>query len=164
MTLRIAHINLAKGYRGGERQAELLIRALQDLGQEQVLIARPGRPLAERLGDAGIEIRGCNGLLSAFGAVDGVRVYGPTGNGLRVSTLVINIGALPADQVGEMLDADYHVCVRAGLHCAPLVHEDEHTVAQNGAVRISPGYFTDDEDIDQAIRAVTEIAEFATAA
>ena len=103
-------------------------------------------------------------LLSALGGVDGVRVYGPTGNGLRVSTLVINIGALPADQVGEMLDADYHVCVRAGLHCAPLVHEDEHTVAQNGAVRISPGYFTDDEDIDQTIRAVTEIAEFATAA
>ena len=42
--------------RGGERQAELLIRALQDLGQEQVLIARAGRPLAERLADAGIRI------------------------------------------------------------------------------------------------------------
>ncbi|HSN51629.1 MAG TPA: glycosyltransferase family 4 protein [Woeseiaceae bacterium] len=74
MTLRIAHINLAKGYRGGERQAELLIRALQDLGQEQVLIARPHRPLAERLGDAGIEIRGCTGLLPAFRATRGVDV------------------------------------------------------------------------------------------
>ena len=103
-------------------------------------------------------------LLTAFDGVDGVRVYGPTGNGLRVATLVINIGSLPADQVGEMLDADYHVCVRAGLHCAPLVHEDERTVGQNGAVRISPGYFTDDADIDQTILAVTEIADFASAA
>ena len=103
-------------------------------------------------------------LISAFGDVDGVRIYGPTGNRLRVATLAINVGALPADQVGEMLDADYHVCVRAGLHCAPLVHEDEHTTGQKGAVRISPGYFTDDEDIEQAILAVTEIASFASAA
>jgi selenocysteine lyase/cysteine desulfurase len=63
-----------------------------------------------------------------------------------------------------MLDADYHVCVRAGLHCAPLVHEDDKTVAQNGAVRFSPGFFTDDEDIAQAITAVTDIADFAPAA
>ena len=103
-------------------------------------------------------------LISAFENVDGVRIYGPTGNRLRVATLAINIGTLPADQVGEMLDADYHVCVRAGLHCAPLAHEDEHTTVQRGAVRISPGYFTDDEDVEQAIRAVTEIASFASAA
>jgi selenocysteine lyase/cysteine desulfurase len=76
----------------------------------------------------------------------------------------VNIGKLPADQTGAMLDGDYHICVRAGLHCAPLVHEDEKTVSQNGAVRFSPGYFTDDEDIDQAITAVTEIAGFASAA
>jgi len=40
MIMRIAHINLAKGYRGGERQAELLIRSLESLDVEQVLIAR----------------------------------------------------------------------------------------------------------------------------
>jgi selenocysteine lyase/cysteine desulfurase len=78
--------------------------------------------------------------------------------------LSINVGDLPADQTGAMLDADYHVCVRAGLHCAPLVHEDEKTVGQNGTVRLSPGYFTDDDDIEQAITAVTEIASFSSAA
>ncbi len=103
-------------------------------------------------------------LMSAFRDVDGIKVYGPAGNRPRVTTLSINIGDLPADQAGEMLDADYHVCVRAGLHCAPLVHEDEKTVGQNGTVRFSPGYFTDDEDIEQAITAVTEIASFSSAA
>ena len=103
-------------------------------------------------------------LVSVFRNVDGIKVYGPAGNRPRVATLSINIGNLPADQAGEMLDADYHVCVRAGLHCAPLVHEDENTVGQNGAVRLSPGYFTDDEDIEQAITAVTEIASFSSAA
>jgi glycosyltransferase involved in cell wall biosynthesis len=51
MNMRIAHINLAKGYRGGERQAELLIRSLASLDVEQVLIARANRPLAERLAE-----------------------------------------------------------------------------------------------------------------
>ena len=103
-------------------------------------------------------------MVSAFRALDGVKIYGPTGNRPRVATLSINVGELPADQVGVMLDADYHVCVRAGLHCAPMVHEDEHTVSQNGAVRLSPGYFTDDEDLEQVIEAVGEIAGFASAA
>ena len=96
MTLRIAHINLAKGYRGGERQAELLIRALQELGQEQVLIARPGRPLAERLGDAGIEIRGCNGLLSAFRATRGVDVvHSHEGRGVYAAWLRNEVSGTP---------------------------------------------------------------------
>ena len=96
MTLRIAHINLAKGYRGGERQAELLIRALQDLGQEQVLIARPGRPLAQRLGDAGIEIRGCTGLLSAFRATRGVDVaHSHEGRGVYAAWLRNEVSGTP---------------------------------------------------------------------
>jgi glycosyltransferase involved in cell wall biosynthesis len=72
--MRIAHINLAKGYRGGERQAELLIRALAGFGVDQVLVARANCPLAERLADSGIEIRPCAGLVSAFRATRGVDV------------------------------------------------------------------------------------------
>ena len=56
-----------------------------------------------------------------------------------------------------MLDADHHVCVRTGVHCAPLAHKDENTVDKKGTVRFSPGYFTGDEDIDQAITGVTEL-------
>lgn len=51
----ICHINLSKGYRGGERQTELLVRQLSSRGLEQQLIARSGEPLAER-------IRGLPGL------------------------------------------------------------------------------------------------------
>ena len=56
---------------------------------------------------------------NALDAMDGVTVYGPRGNRPRVATLSFNIDRLPAPQVGEMLDADYHVCVRAGL-CTAL--------------------------------------------
>ncbi len=111
-----------------------------------------------------LERRHVDRLVSAFRDVDGIKIYGPAGNRPRVATLSINVGDLPADQTGAMLDADYHVCVRTGLHCAPLVHEDEKSVGQNGAVRLSPGYFTDDDEIEQAITAVTELASFSSAA
>ena len=55
---RICHINLAKDYRGGERQTELLIRELASRGRSQRLIARKASALAERVADVPrLEIR-----------------------------------------------------------------------------------------------------------
>ena len=94
--MRIAHINMARGYRGGERQAELLIRSLDELGQEQVLIARPNCPLAERLADAGIEIRGCSGLIPAFRATRGVDVlHSHEGRGVYAGWLRNEVSGTP---------------------------------------------------------------------
>ena len=98
-------------------------------------------------------------LETAFRNIENVKVYGPGGDRPRVATLSINIGDFPADQIGTMLDADYAVCVRAGLHCAPLVHQDANTVPQKGTVRFSPGYFTDEEDLEQAIEGVKDLAQ-----
>ena len=49
--MRICHINLAKDYRGGERQTELLIRELAARGRTQRLIIREGNELASRCVD-----------------------------------------------------------------------------------------------------------------
>ncbi|MBL6958927.1 MAG: aminotransferase class V-fold PLP-dependent enzyme [Rhodospirillales bacterium] len=108
----------------------------------------------------GVEMDHTQRLIKTFESIDNVLVYGPRGNQPRVATLCINIDGLPADEAGAMLDADHGICVRAGLHCAPLVHEDEGTVGVKGTIRFSPGYFTDEEDIEQVIEAVTEISEF----
>lgn len=59
----IAHINVAKDYRGGERQTELLMRELATLGVRQRLIARRGTMLARRIKDAGLEVREVSGHL-----------------------------------------------------------------------------------------------------
>jgi glycosyltransferase involved in cell wall biosynthesis len=47
----LCHINLARGFRGGERQTELLVRGLAAHVPAQRLIVRTGQPLAARLGD-----------------------------------------------------------------------------------------------------------------
>lgn len=64
--MRIAHLNLARGYRGGERQTELLIRELSP-EMQQILVARRGGQLARRVADVpGVQIRaGSGSLLSA---------------------------------------------------------------------------------------------------
>lgn len=54
----LCHVNLARGFRGGERQTELLVRELQARGIPQRLIVRRGQPLAERLASLdGVSIR-----------------------------------------------------------------------------------------------------------
>jgi glycosyltransferase involved in cell wall biosynthesis len=57
MPAKIVHINTAKGYRGGERQTELLIRGLAGCNVRQVLVARRGAPLGPRLRDVDVEVR-----------------------------------------------------------------------------------------------------------
>lgn len=47
--MRITHVNLARGFRGGERQTQLLISALSELGVEQSLVARRDSPLLAKL-------------------------------------------------------------------------------------------------------------------
>lgn len=75
----VCHINLDRGFRGGERQTELLIRELAARGWVQRLVLRHGAILAERLsGVPGLEIRFCSGLLSAaakIGRPDLVHVH-----------------------------------------------------------------------------------------
>lgn len=56
MPVKIVHVNTAKGFRGGERQTELLIRGLQSCDVRQALVARRGAPLAARIVRLGIEV------------------------------------------------------------------------------------------------------------
>jgi glycosyltransferase involved in cell wall biosynthesis len=76
---RIAHVNVARGYRGGERQTELLIRALQGTALSQVLVARRGAPLTHRLADTAVELRRVGGgtvsVARATAGVDLIHVH-----------------------------------------------------------------------------------------
>lgn len=51
MSAELCHVNLARGFRGGERQTELLVRELAARGIAQRIVLRAGQPLAERLAD-----------------------------------------------------------------------------------------------------------------
>ncbi len=56
-----------------------------------------------------------------------------------------------------LLDAHFGIEVRAGLHCAPLVHRSLGTLESGGTVRASIGPFTTEADIDALLTALMMI-------
>ena len=91
-------------------------------------------------------------------AVPGVTVYGDFSQESRAPIVSLNIGSLESSAVEAALSEDYGIAVRSGAHCAPRLHEALGTKEQ-GAVRFSFGRFNTEDEIDEAVRAVKELAE-----
>lgn len=75
----------------------------------------------------------------------------------HVAVLTANVDGIRPEDAGAILDGDFDIAVRVGLHCAPLVHQDLGTL-DRGAIRFSLGAFNTREDIDRAIRAMASMA------
>ncbi len=93
-------------------------------------------------------------LRDGFASVSGVHLIGDD-DCLPVVSIVLDDLA-PID-VATILDSDYGIETRAGLHCAALIHPHLGTQGE-GTLRISAGLYTCDEDIDTVVSAVSEIA------
>ncbi|MFH1747756.1 MAG: aminotransferase class V-fold PLP-dependent enzyme [Planctomycetota bacterium] len=96
-------------------------------------------------------------LQSGLSDIAGVRIWGTTQLTNRVATLSVTVDNYDASDVGTILDVDYNVQTRTGLHCAPLIHKHHGTIPR-GTVRFSVGPFNTREHIETAIKAVAEIA------
>ncbi len=71
---------------------------------------------------------------------------------------LINIEGMDSSLVANLLDEKYNICVRAGLHCAPLIHKHLGT-EKEGAVRISLDFNNTEQEIDKLIYALSKISE-----
>jgi cysteine desulfurase family protein len=96
-------------------------------------------------------------LFEGLSDIPGLKMWGPKGMTGRVATLSVTVANYDAQDVGTILDVDYNIQTRTGLHCAPLIHE-HHGTTPRGTVRFSVGPFNTKEHIETAIRAVSEIA------
>lgn len=90
--------------------------------------------------------------------IPGVTLYCQDHLANHISVLAFNIDGLEASDAGTILDVDYNIACRTGLHCAPLVHEQLGTDKIHGAVRFGVGPFCTEADIQHAVQAVREIA------
>lgn len=93
--------------------------------------------------------------------IEGVTLYCQDDLADHISVMVFNIEGMGASDVGTMLDVDYNIACRTGLHCAPLVHEGIGTAEIRGAVRFGIGPFNTEDHIRTAIEAVRDIADLA---
>jgi cysteine desulfurase/selenocysteine lyase len=97
-------------------------------------------------------------LRRALAGIEGVTVYGPAEASERVGVVSINVRGYDPQEVASVLDAHYHVQVRAGLHCAARIHSALQTAPVGGTVRFSLGPFNTAEHIRTAVAAISEIA------
>ncbi len=82
--------------------------------------------------------------------MDNVHLYGtPAASGV----VSLNIGALAPTEVAMLLERDYGILVRSGLHCAPLAHRTLGTFPA-GTVRFSFGHFNTMRDVKKAADAI----------
>jgi cysteine desulfurase family protein len=84
------------------------------------------------------------------------QVFGHRDHARRVGTLSFRSEALPAAELGGILDQAFSIAVRPGLHCAPYIHRALGTFPE-GTVRVSTGPFNTPEDIDHLAGALAEI-------
>jgi cysteine desulfurase family protein len=96
-------------------------------------------------------------LLGRLDEMPAYQAFGHRDFERRVATLSFRCEALPAPEVGAILDQSFDIAVRPGLHCAPYVHRAQGTFP-DGLVRVSPGPFSTIEDIDRLTAALAEIA------
>lgn len=94
-------------------------------------------------------------ITDALSGMKNITLYGNTK--IKVSTVLFNIEGLGSEETAMLL-SESGICVRAGLHCAPLCHEALGTV-ESGAVRVSVSHFNSGEDIDIFLREVQKITK-----
>ncbi|MCF8031948.1 MAG: aminotransferase class V-fold PLP-dependent enzyme [Desulfarculaceae bacterium] len=95
-------------------------------------------------------------LVEGLAALEGVTVHCPGSGAGRIPVVSFNLEGWPPHDVGMVLDGDYEIAVRTGLHCAPLLHQDlGHGAA--GSVRVSLGPFNTAPDVEALLAALSEM-------
>ncbi|HJC11350.1 MAG TPA: aminotransferase class V-fold PLP-dependent enzyme [Candidatus Blautia merdigallinarum] len=90
--------------------------------------------------------------------IEGLKVYGDFSTGERTPAVSLNVAGYASKEAGEILAGRYQIATRAGVHCAPLIHEALGT-RERGTLRFSFSWFNTEEEIYKAALAVREIGQ-----
>lgn len=100
----------------------------------------------------------CEYMLNRLKEVPNIIIYGPSDSKQRAAVISINIDKIDSGELTFLLDSEYDIATRSGIHCSPLAHKTLGTLDQ-GAVRFSLSYFNTKDDIDKAIDALKDICK-----
>jgi cysteine desulfurase family protein len=96
-------------------------------------------------------------LLDGVRRIPGVTLHGPGEPELMAPVISLNLAGLAPSEAGFLLDEGYGILCRVGLQCAPSAHRTIGTFP-GGTVRLSPGFFTTEEDVEAALAAIRALA------
>jgi cysteine desulfurase family protein len=103
-----------------------------------------------------------NRFLAGLEDIPGLHVYGPKSGNSRTSVVSLTLDGYDPQELAVLLEMTAGIECRAGLHCAPKMHEALGTLAGGGTVRLSPGWSTTAADINTAIAVIEQAAAVAS--
>lgn len=117
--------------------AEVMRRGVEAIAHQQVELARK--------------------LIAKLSEIGGVALYGPAGPSPRIGVVGFNLDGWDPQELATLLDSQWSIQTRAGLHCAPKMHAALGT-APAGCVRVSFGIFSTEKHVDALAEAIGELA------
>jgi len=117
------------------------IEFIEDRGREQ--IRRHKTALLEQ-------------FLYGLRKLPGAQIHGPGQAENLGGAVSFTLANRDPSEIGFVLDTEYGICVRTGLHCAPEAHRSIGTLP-TGTIRVSPGFDNTPSDIDLLLRALDKM-------
>ncbi len=97
-------------------------------------------------------------LLDGLTQFAGLDIFGPRDVEQQLGVVSVSLPELEPQIFAALLDENFGLQTRAGLHCAPGVHRCLGTFNRGGTVRLSVGPFTTNDEIDAAVTTIGELA------
>ncbi len=88
--------------------------------------------------------------------IPGIKLYGPSDINCSTGIVSFTAGGIDCGEMGYILENYYNILCRTGLHCAPFAHRAIGSFPA-GTVRLSPGFFTTEEDVLYVAEAIKEV-------
>jgi selenocysteine lyase/cysteine desulfurase len=97
-------------------------------------------------------------LAQGLAAIPGVSTFTAGKGNEQAPVISFNISGYEPGEVGAILDQAFDIKVRSGLHCSPEAHKTLGTFPK-GTVRLSPGFFNTEEQIEKTLEAIAKMAK-----
>jgi selenocysteine lyase/cysteine desulfurase len=97
-------------------------------------------------------------LLEKLSEMDHIIVYGYREIDQRTSVVSFNLRGHDSSEIGDILDKEYDIAIRCGLHCSPIAHKTIGTFP-DGTVRIGLGFFNTEDEIDYLVEALSKLSK-----
>jgi cysteine desulfurase/selenocysteine lyase len=108
------------------------------------------------------EVTLCRHLSARLDEIEGLWWFGPRRAEDRVGVFSVRLEGVEPQELSALLESEYGVLTRSGLHCAPLAHRTLGTLEKGGTTRLSLGPFTTLADVEAACAGLAELARHAT--
>lgn len=102
------------------------------------------------------ELSLANQFIAGISDLPGARLVGPGESIRRCPIVSVDFPGLDNAEIAFLLEAEYGILTRCGLHCAPMAHQTLGTFPA-GTIRFSFGHLNTEEEVEYALDAVRKI-------